>query len=427
MQMPETLLRTKLYIPPLWPNLVPRSRLIDQLNDCLEPGHKLALISAPAGFGKTTLISAWNQQIDQSLAYLSLDDGDNDLNRFLTYLTAALQTVHSTLGATVLPALLSQEAINIEAVLTILLNEINELPKDVILILDDYHVIESQPVDKAVTFLLDHIPPQMHLVIAGRIDPSVPLSLLRARGEMTELRANNLRFTADETAAFLNQAMGLELSTSATAALEMHTEGWIAGIKLAALSMQGLSDKKDIDEFIRNFTGSHRYIHDYLADEVLQQRPKGTTDFLLLTSILTRLNASLCDAVRFGGSNPPNDSGITAIQKQQQSQAILESLEAANLFIVPLDDGRHWYRYHHLFADLLAHRLNQAYPDIIPELHRCASAWYEKEGFLDEAIHHALAASDKERMAEILEEHWQEIIHQGGNRQLEPQFGFNWA
>jgi len=275
-----------------------------------------------------------------------------------------------------------------------LLNEIAGLPDGLVLVLDDYHVIESQPVDNALTFLLDHLPPQMHLVIASRSDPSLPLSRLRAGGQMTEIRADDLRFTLDEITTFLDKVMGLDLSAENVAALETRTEGWIAGLQLAALSMQGLERSGDVTDFVNRFTGSNRYIQDYLADEVLQQRPKGTRDFLLRTSILNRLSGSLCDAVT----------------EQKNSQAILEALEVANLFIVPLDNERRWYRYHHLFADLLRQRLHQSAASStgdegrgVAELHIRASVWYEDNGLEIEAFQHAAAANDVERAEYLIE------------------------
>ena len=347
--MTTPLLATKLYIPPIRPELVSRPRLIERLDAGLH--RRLTLISAPAGFGKTTLLSEWIHRrgavtAPLQVAWLSLDEGDNDPTCFLAYFVAALQTIEGDVGQGLLAALQSPGAVNVESVLTTLLNEIAGFPDNFALVLDDYHVIESQPVDNALTFLLDHLPPQMHLVIASRSDPSLPLSRLRAGGQMTEIRADDLRFTLDEVAAFLDKVMGLNLSAENVAALETRTEGWIAGLQLAALSMQGLKQSSDVTDFVNSFTGSDRYIQDYLADEVLQRRPKGTKDFLLKTSILNRLSGPLCDAVT----------------KQKNSQAILEALEAANLFIVPLDNERRWYRYHHLFADLLRQRLRQSPP-----------------------------------------------------------------
>ncbi|MCP4424765.1 MAG: hypothetical protein GY803_09755, partial [Chloroflexi bacterium] len=338
--MSGDLLQTKLYVPRVRPSLVPRPRLIKKLNQSLQLGTKLTLISAPAGFGKTTLVSAWIHENASSVAWLSLEENDNDLHRFLTYFVAAIQTIDSDVGESPLVALQTPGEVNIEGVLTALLNEINESTVDMVLILDDYHVIESPPIDQAVAFFLDHLPPQLHLVITSRIDPSLPLSRLRARGQATEIRAHDLRFTLDETAVFLNQIVDFDLSAKEVAALGKRTEGWIAGLQLAALSLQGFEQASDISDFISRFTGSDRYIQDYLTDEVLKKRPKETRDFLLQTSILRRFSAPLCNAVV--GKN--------------DSQAILEDLEAANLFIVPLDNERRWFRYHHLFADLLRQR-----------------------------------------------------------------------
>lgn len=409
----DSLLQIKLYIPPANTSLVPRPSLIDKLNAGLD--SKLTLVSAPAGFGKSTLLSTWVRQAepDTKAAWLSLDDGDNDLKRFFAYLVAALQTIDNNTGQGLMAALQTPESINIEVALTTLLNEIIEYPGKLVLILDDYHVIESQPIDKAITFLLEHLPAQMHLVIASRIDPSLPLSRLRAGGDMAEIRAHDLRFTFAETAVFLNQVVKIKLSKKDVIALENRTEGWIAGLQLAALSIQGFEQGSDVADFIYRFAGSDRYIQDYLTDEVLEQRPQGTKIFLLETSILNRLCGELCDAVRFGNLGGPDHSQGTRLTEPKTSQVILENLDAANLFIIPLDNERGWYRYHHLFADLLKHRLSQAFPDRIPDLHRRASSWYEQEGLIDDALYHAQAARDKARIVEIIEEHWQDIVHRG--------------
>ncbi len=404
-RMLETLLRTKLFVPPLRPNLVPRPHLIERLNQGLQLGHKLTLISAPAGFGKTTLVSEWVANCDRPVAWLSLDAEENDPARFLTYIVAALQTlvlsdvegVAANIGEGLLSVLLSPQPPPAESILTTLLNDISTIPDNFVLVLDDYHVIESQKVDEALAFFLDHLPPQVHLVIASRIDPSIPLSRLRAGDEMTEIREDDLRFSLDDIDTFLDKVMGLNLSAEKVAALETRTEGWIAGLQLAALSMQGLSRSDEIADFISRFTGSDRYIQDYLADEVLRQRPKGTKDFLLQTSILSRMCGPLCDAVRFTGTDR------TTVTDQNNSQAILEALEAANLFIVPLDNERRWYRYHHLFADLLRQRLQQQQPDSVANLHVRASAWFEKNGLEIEAFSHAAAANDVERAEHLIE------------------------
>ena len=389
--MSTPVLVTKLYIPPPRPNVVLRPRLIERLNEGLH--HKLTLIAAPAGFGKTTLLTEWVAGCRRPAAWLSLDAGDNDPARFLAYLVATLQTVAPTIGAGVLGVLQSPQSPPTESILTILLNEITTLPDNLLLVLEDYHVIDARPVDDALTFLLEHLPPQMHLVIATREDPSLPLARLRARDQLTELRAADLRFTPSEAAGFLNQVMGLSLSAEDIAALEGRTEGWIAGLQLAALSMRG---HQDATRFIQSFTGSHHFVIDYLVEEVLQRQPASVQDFLLRTSILDRLCGPLCDAVLLD----PTASGRTT----------LEYIEHANLFLIPLDDERRWYRYHHLFADLLRQRLHQGAASStgeevggVAELHRRASQWYEEHGLEVEAFQHAAAANDIERAGRLIE------------------------
>src|SRR6266487_553787 len=376
------ILATKLYLPGLRPNVVSRPRLLERLNEGLH--RKLTLISAPAGFGKTTLVSEWVAFIERPTAWLSLDEGENDPARFLAYLVAALQTIVATIGEGVLGVLQSPQPPPPEAILTALLNEITTLPDHFVLVLDDYHVLDAKPVDIALTYLVEHLPPQMHLVIATREDPQLPLARLRARSHLTELRAGDLRFTASEAAAFLNQVMGLSLSATDIAALEDHTEGWIAGLQLAALSMQG---RQDVPGFIRAFAGDHRYIVDYLVEEVLQRQPAPVRSFLLQTSILDRLSGPLCDAVT----------------GQAEGNARLEALERGNFFVVALDDKRQWYRYHHLFAEVLSAHLMAEQPDQLAPLHRRASAWYEQHGSAADAIRHALAAEDFARVADLLE------------------------
>jgi LuxR family maltose regulon positive regulatory protein len=388
--MPTPILATKLFIPPPRPKIVLRPRLIDRLNEGLAMGCKLTLISASAGFGKTTLVSEWVACCKRPVAWLSLDEGDNDVTRFLTHFVAALQTIVANIGAGVLGVLQSPQPPPIESILTDLLNEITSVPENFVLVLDDYHSIDSKPVDNAIAFLLEHLPPQMHLVITTREDPQFPLARLRARGQLTELRAADLRFTPTEAAEFLNQAMSLQLSAEDVAALEARTEGWVTGLQLAALALQGslsLQGCSDTSRFIQSFTGSHRFILDYLVEEVLQRQPEHIRSFLLQTSILDRLSGPLCDAVT-----------VQAI-----SSGILETLERGNLFIVPLDDQRQWYRYHHLFTEvLLAHALEEQ-PGQIPLLHKRASAWYEQNNLPAEAIRHALAARDFERAAGLIE------------------------
>jgi LuxR family transcriptional regulator, maltose regulon positive regulatory protein len=407
--MPTPILATKLYIPPPRAKIVLRPRLIERLNEGLSASSKMTLISASAGFGKTTLVSEWIAALTPSalpvgeglgvrVAWLSLDEGDNDPIRFLTYLVAALQTIAkcksegvvTKLGEGVLGALQSPQLPPIESILTALINEITTIPDNFIFVLDDYHIIDSKPVDNALAFLLEYLPPQMHLVITTREDPDLPLARLRARGQLTELRAADLRFTPAEAAEFLNQAMSLQLSAEDIAALEARTEGWITGLQLAALALQGslsMQGRLDTSRFIQSFTGSHRFVLDYLVEEVLQRQPEHIRSFLLQTSILERLSGPLCDAVT----------------GQKEGRGILETLERDNLFIVPLDDKRQWYRYHHLFAEvLLAHALEEQ-PGQIPLLHKQASAWYEQNNLPAETIRHALAARDFERAAGLIE------------------------
>ena len=386
--MSSPLLTTKLYIPPPRPDLAPRPRLIERLNAGLH--HKLIFISAPAGFGKTMLLSEWTHQRGGrvtpplQVAWVSLDKSDNDPARFWAYFVAALQTVQANVGEATLAALRSPQPPPIEILLTGLINEIAAIPAPFVLALDDYHLIEAQPIHEALTFLLDHLPPQMHLVIATRADPPLPIARLRARGQLTELRADDLRFTVEEATGLLNEVMGLNLSAADMNALEARTEGWIVGLQMAALSMRG---RKDVSAFIKAFSGSHRFVLDYLVEEVLDQQPGDVQEFLLRTSILERMTAPLCDV----------------ITDRDDSQSILESLEAANLFLVPLDDERHWYRYHHLFSDLLCSRLEHTQPNQVPTLHRQASEWYEQNGLIAEAVGHALAASDFERATRLIE------------------------
>jgi LuxR family maltose regulon positive regulatory protein len=397
--MSTTILATKLYVPPPRAKIVLRPRLIEQLNNGLH--RRLTLISASAGFGKTTLVSEWVAGCERPVAWLSLDEGDNDPTRFLTYLITALQTlalskvegILANIGEGVLGALKSPQPPPTESILTTLINEITAIPDNFILVLDDYHILDSKPVDNALAFLLEHLPPQMHLVITTREDPPLPLARLRARGQLTELRAADLRFTPAEAVEFLNQVMGLNLSAEDIAALETRTEGWIAGLQLAALSMQG---HQDTTSFIKSFTGSHHFVLDYLVEEVLQQQSESIQTFLLRTSVLDRMCGPLCDAVLLD----PSTSG----------QETLEHLERANLFIVPLDNERRWYRYHHLFADLLRQRLHQSFASFtgatessVNELHIRASQWYEDKSLEIEAFYHAAAANDVERAARLIE------------------------
>jgi LuxR family maltose regulon positive regulatory protein len=377
-----SILATKLYIPQPRTDLVPRSTLIERLNDGLR--NKLTLISAPAGFGKTTLISEWIQQSKMPIAWISLDERDSDPVGFLAYLVTALQKIKPNIGKAALTILQSPQSPPIESALTNLINEITTIQKDFVLILDDYHIIDSKKVHDIIEFLLDHLPQQMHLVIAGRADPPLTLARLRSRNQMSEFRASDLSFSIIETTAYLNKIMVLGLSQNDITLLESRTEGWITGLQLAALSMK---DRKDISIFIKAFAGDDRHIVDYLLEEVLNRQPEAIRNFLLYTSILDRLTGSLCDVV----------------SEQENSQEILNKLEKTNLFIVPLDNKRGWYRYHHLFADMLLQQLRQTQPKQIPILHHKASEWYEQKGFIDEAIEHALHGEYFKRATYLIE------------------------
>jgi LuxR family maltose regulon positive regulatory protein len=406
------LLKTKLYIPPLRPGMVSRPRLIAKLEDGLRPGNKLILLSAPAGFGKTTLLSEWATRCEPRMpvGWISLDAGDNDPVRFWSYLISALETIHKGVGVDVQIALRSRQPPPIEELLTGLINQVVGISIPLALVLDDYHVVDAQPIHSALGFLLDHLPSQMHLIIATRADPPLHLSRLRARSQMVELRTDDLRLTVDEATAFLNDAMDLQLSAEDVAALEARTEGWIAGLQMAALSLQGQS-REQAHSFVRAFTGSHRYVLDYLTDEVLLRQPADRQRFLLQTSILDRLSASLCDAVceQAGGSAELTAGG----------QEMLAQLDAANLFVVPLDDSRRWYRYHHLFAELLRRRLGQTQGDLVPELHRRASAWYERHRLIAKAVQHALASGDMERAGRLVGGNTLSMMEYGELRAIE--------
>ena len=417
-RMERLVLQTKLYIPPPRPDLVPRPRLIERLNEGLGQnqgfGRKLSLISASAGFGKTTLVSDWVAGCERPVAWLSLDEGDDDSTHFLTYLVAALQTIAPNFGEGMLAVLQSPQPPPTESFLTALLNEITTIPDNFVVVFDDYHVIEAKPIDQALTFLLEHLPPQMHLVITTREDPQLPLARLRVRGQLTELRAADLRFTTAEAAEFLNRVMNLTLSPEDVAALETRTEGWIAGLQLAALALQGplsMQGHQNATRFIESFSGSHHYVLDYLVEEVLQQQSESVQTFLLRTSILDRLCGPLCDAVCSVGT--ASSSFRTAVPRVSDvsGQESLEYLEQANLFIIPLDNERRWYRYHHLFADLLRQRLNQSIASSstgdegrgVAKLHIRASEWYEDNGLEIEAFHHAVAANNVERAERLVE------------------------
>ncbi len=385
MAIESPLLETKLYVPKRRRGLVARARLHDRLTRGAE--SRLTLISAPAGFGKTTLLTEWlalAPDTPRNVAWLSLDPSDNQAAAFWPYLIASLQTVAPGVGSGALALLDSPRPPPTSTVLATLLNQLGALPDDLLLVLDDYHMVDAHEVQDGMAFLLDHLPPRVHVMVATRADPVLPLARWRARGELVEIRAADLRFTPDEAAEYLNGVMGLALTGSDVAALETRTEGWIAALQLAALSMQG---REDVAGFIAGFAGDDRYIVDYLVDEVLKRQPERTRNFLLQTSILNRLSGPLCDAVT----------------GQAGGKAMLEELDRANLFVVPLDDRRRWYRYQHLFADVVRTHLVDEQPHAIPGLHGRASVWFEQNGEPIQAIRHALAAGAFPRAADLIE------------------------
>lgn len=427
--MVAPLLATKLYIPrrpPLFQQstFVLRPQLLTQLAHGLT--GKLTLIAAPAGFGKSTLLSQWIGAMEEAqhpaaqhsvaqgapmptFCWLTLEENDNDPVRFWLYFFAALQAKHPELSADTTALLQSPDPPPIETVLTIFLNELHAWATTIpaiVLILEDYHVITTPAIQQSLTFLLDHLPPTLHLMISTRADPPLPLGRLRARGELTEIRADDLRFTEAEAALFLNERMGLQLSPAEVHLLAARTEGWIVGLQLAALSMQGQEDK---GAFLHSFSGGHRYILNYLIEEVLNQQPRAIQTFLLYTSILPRLSAALCDAVI--GADAP--AAGTDAPPGPNSQALLEQIAQANLFLVPLDDLGQWYRYHQLFAEVLQYRLRQRQTARLPTLHRRASAWYAQQGYLADAIHHALLAGAFAEAAELIERIWPVLWEQG--------------
>jgi LuxR family maltose regulon positive regulatory protein len=379
----NSLLTTKLYFPPPRANLVPRPHLVDRLQTGLR--GPLTLISAPAGSGKTTVLSQWRfgPGAGVSVAWLSLDPSDKGLARFLQYLAASLDALQPGLADEVRPLLQSPVQLNWEAILTLLINQLSRLESDAVLVLDDYHLIETPVIHTALTFLLDHLPSRLHLVLLTRADPPLPLTRLRACGQLIEIRGTDLRFSKDETAQFLNQVMSLGLTREQVAALERRTEGWIAGLQLAALSMHG---REDLQGFISAFTGSNRYIVDYLVEEVLGRQSERLQQFLLKTSILDRFTGSICDAL----------SG------EENGERVLDELDHANLFIVPLDDEHRWFRYHHLFSDLLRRMLEKTYPGLSVDLHRRACRWYEAQMMMPEALQHAISSGDMQLVAQIV-------------------------
>ncbi len=390
--MVAPLLQTKVFIPREGPHLVSRPRLIERLSEQTE--RKLTLVSAPAGFGKTTVIGEWLAASDKPFAWLSLDSADNDPHRLLSYLALTLQQIDKQIGVGVRTALDSSSPPPLNYLLTELINDIAVTEDAFTLVLDDYHVIESQEVHDAIDYILDHMPPNMHLGITSRIDPPLALARLRVRGQMIELRAADLRFTVDEAASFLNDSMGVELSAEDVAILEKRTEGWIASLQLAALSLQSRTDKH---QFVEAFSGSHRHIIDYLVDEVMSAQTDEERDFLLGTSILEQLHAPLCDELL----------GITNSQQQ------LDKFDRENMFLVSLDDQRSWFRYHHLFSEFLSQRLSERGPEEVARLHLRAVNWMTANGYVEQAFNHAIAAKEFETAADIIEPVAMDMVWKG--------------
>lgn len=398
----ENLLVTKLYIPPVTATHITRPRLFQLLDEGLRLGRRLTLISTPAGYGKTTLIADWIHHHKLPAVWLSLDEGDNDPARFLSYLIAAIRTVKPEIGD--LSPIHFPPGGSDQGILVALVNELAKVSELFLLVLDDYHTIHAQSIHDALAFLIENLPPNVHIFIATRADPPLPIARLRARGQLVELRLNDLRFTAEETTTFLNQVMELSISPEDLTALDSRTEGWAAGLQMAALALQapGL-EVQGSSEFIRSFTGSNRYILDYLVEEVLRKQPKAIQTFLLQTSILDRLCGSLCQAVtQVGEWRLEGDQLLSSLQSPISAAEILEYLDRSNLFIVPLDNQREWYRYHRLFADILNQRLGLTQTEIIPILHHRASVWYEQHQLMDEAIQHAFAVGDTRRAADLI-------------------------
>jgi LuxR family maltose regulon positive regulatory protein len=385
----DVLVATKFHVPPA--GFVPRLTLLARLAQGI--GRGLTVVCTPAGFGKTTLLAEWARRSRRPVAWLSLDAGDNDPARFWRYVAVALEGAQPGICAPVGALLRGPQSPLLEAVVVAVINQLTVLSGEgeVTLVLDDYHLIEAPPVHNSVRFLLERLPPGLRLVLASRADPPLPLARLRANGQLAELRAGDLRFSLEETAAFLREATGLELPVASVAALQERTEGWAVGVQLAALSLRGHADP---GRFVETFAGSHRYVLDYLTEEVLARQPEQVMGFLLETSVLDRLSGPLCDAV----------CGRTG------SQALLEALERANLFLVPLDEVRRWWRYHHLFGDLLRVRLARERPERLPELHRNAAAWHEAHGFADDAVRHALAAGEAAWAARLVERHVEALL-----------------
>jgi len=392
--MPETLLRTKLFVPPLVPNLVPRPQLVERLNQGLGQRSRLTLVSAPAGFGKSTLVSSWLAESSSQAAWLSLDHGDNDPVRFWTYLIAAIQTVQQEVGGEARQIVSAPQLRSTEPVAISLINDVSQLAGDLILVLDDYHLIEAGQVHASLSYLLEHQPPNLHLILITRADPSISLARLRAHGRLVEIRASDLQFSTDEASILFNDVASLKLTPEQVEALNRRAEGWIVGLNLAALSLTGQPASETI---IERFTGSHKFILDYLTEEVVEALPHAQRQFLLRTSILDRFCAPLCRAV----------TGNTT------SQQLLSELRRGSLFLIPLDATGNWFRYHHLFAEVLYALLERDYPDEVDGLHLQAATWFEREGHAGEAVEHALRSSDMTFARELVLKHGEPFLQRG--------------
>lgn len=400
--MPATLLASKLQVPPMRHQHIARPRLYQLLDE--SGRRKLTLVCAPAGYGKSSLLTGWvrHTELDVRLAWLALEETDNAPERFWRYLLAAFDALlfaddtTNTLSDTVQGWLedahtknvhtTADDSIDASLLVTRIVNALLETPQERVLVLDDYHLIQQTSIHRAISHLIDNAPPTFHFIISSRSEPNLPLSRLRARGELVEIRSHDLRFDGEEIERYLHDVMAVDLSASDASTLEARTEGWIAGVQLAALSLPG---KRNVSDFIETFTGTDRYVLDYLTEEVLMRQDEDTQSFLLFTSILQRFNAELCNAVT----------------ERRDGAQQLEGLERKNLFIIPLDNQRTWYRYHTFFADLLRYRLEQARPDLLPVLHQRASLWFAAEDDVAEALHHALLAADRELASDIIDDH----------------------
>ena len=388
----EELLATKLIVPQVRTRCLVRARLFADLTQAVT--HQLTVVCAPAGFGKTTLLADWALRSERLVAWVSLDPDDDDPVRFWRYVAAALVRAGIPVGERVSALATRPDMSSGHDVVSALVNQLMALPEEVVLVLDDYHTLGSKAIHEGVSYLLGHLPPPLHLIISSRIDPPLPLARLRASGELVEFRTPDLRFTPDESAAFLREVWGLDFSPETATEVESRTEGWVVGLQLAALALR---ERPDVDAFLEVFTGAHRFVLDYLSEEVLARQSDRVRTFLVRTSILDRLSGPLCDAVT-GGSD---------------GQIMLEDLERANLFVIPLDEERRWYRLHHLFADVLRARLAQSDPELVPELHHRAALWSEQHGFLDDAIRHSSQSGDAMRASRLVEEHLEERLAQG--------------